>query len=607
MTAIPDWKLQLLARRRQEEAAVRGREKAERDRLSQMPAWKRGILERRRAKLGLPPGEASPVPGTAEAGPPDPDESAVLLEAIGPVHQNRFIQQERQRQQQQRNEVLADRKPGPLEALDRRSSPGNLREQSPKGRESREERLSPREARDKRLVIGGAQESCSRTSDARDWRQSPAEARDLSSRPAETQKWRLSPGETPEESLRLASPGDDSPKRKEVLESRLSPGEPGDQKACLTEAHQWNLDPKEPQKQSSVHLEATEWRLNSRDEGKDYLEECGRKEEKPSPGTVLDQSPVTKEGHDATSREVETAERRPSPVEDGDRISRPTEGWKWTLNSGKARERDVETRTQKLDPPASSEKHLGPSGLEAEEEAKKEEAGAQSRPLRAQQNLCAGPSPLPPEHAGAGTEGSRQQEEEAAEPRPPTPAPLSPPPPAPTASQPPGDPLMSRLFYGVKAGPGVGAPRRSGHTFTVNPRRCVPPASPAPPATPATADAAGPASGKKRYPTAEEILVLGGYLRLSRSCLVKGSPERHHKQLKISFSETALETTYQYPSESSVLEDLGPEPETPSAPTPLATQPDDDEEEEEEELLLQPGLQGGLRTKALIVDESCRR
>lgn len=81
------------------------------------------------------------------------------------------------------------------------------------------------------------------------------------------------------------------------------------------------------------------------------------------------------------------------------------------------------------------------------------------------------------------------------------------------------------------------------------------------------------------------------------------SPLSPHPQLKISFSETALETTYQYPSESSVLEDLGPEPETPSAPTPLATQPDDDEEEEEEELLLQPGLQGGLRTKALIVGE----
>uniref|UniRef100_A0A452V0Z4 Nurim n=1 Tax=Ursus maritimus TaxID=29073 RepID=A0A452V0Z4_URSMA len=78
------------------------------------------------------------------------------------------------------------------------------------------------------------------------------------------------------------------------------------------------------------------------------------------------------------------------------------------------------------------------------------------------------------------------------------------------------------------------------------------------------------------------------------------------KQLKISFSETALETTYQYPSESSVLEELGPEPEAPSAPSPTAAQPDDDDEEEEL-LLLQRELQGGLRTKALIVDESCRR
>lgn len=156
---------------------------------------------------------------------------------------------------------------------------------------------------------------------------------------------------------------------------------------------------------------------------------------------------------------------------------------------------------------------------------------------------------------------------------------------------------MSRLFYGVKAGPGLGVPRRSGHTFTVNPRRSAPHSAPA---APAPADAT-PGAGKKRYPTAEEISVLGGYLRLSRSCLVKGSPERHHKQLKISFSETALETTYQYPSESSVLRELGPEPEAPSAPSAPAAQPDPEDEEEEEE------PPGGLRSKALLVDESCRR
>lgn len=55
-----------------------------------------------------------------------------------------------------------------------------------------------------------------------------------------------------------------------------------------------------------------------------------------------------------------------------------------------------------------------------------------------------------------------------------------------------------------------------------------------------------------------------------------------------------------------MLEELGPEPEAPSAPSPTAAQPDDDEEEEEL-LLLQRELQGGLRTKALIVGEWRRR
>lgn len=602
MATIPDWKLQLLARRRQEEAAVRGREKAERDRLSQMPAWKRGLLERRRAKLGLSPGEPSPVPGTAEAGPPDPDESAVLLEAIGPVHQNRFIRQERQQQQQQRSEeLLLERKPGLLEPRERRPSPGEMRDLSPKGRECREERLSPRE---RRLGPGGAQESSPRTLESLDCRPSPGEVGDRSSRPSEAQRCRLSPREAPEWSPRQAEPQEQSPRRKEVVASRLSPGESGVPKSGLTEARKWRPDAGEPQEQSLVQLETLEYRLSPGGEGNVCAEERGREEEGTAPAETAGLSDIlTRGAQDHSPRGSEAAEQRPSPVEDGLRSSRPTDGCKWTLNSGKAREwtpRDAETQPHKPEPPESVERRLGPPSTGAgEAEAAEEEAGAQGRPLRAPQNLRSAPSPLPPEDAG--TAGPRLQEEEAVGLQPPPAAPRSPPPPAPAAPQPSGDPLMSRLFYGVKAGPGVGAPRRSGHTFTVNPRRSLPPATPAAPAAPAPADAAVPGAGKKRYPTAEEILVLGGYLRLSRSCLAKGSPERQHKQLKISFSETALETTYQYPSESSVLEELGPEPEAPSAPNPAAAPADD--EEEEEELLLQPGL----RTKALIVDESCRR
>ncbi|KAG7481070.1 hypothetical protein MATL_G00062780 [Megalops atlanticus] len=55
---------------------------------------------------------------------------------------------------------------------------------------------------------------------------------------------------------------------------------------------------------------------------------------------------------------------------------------------------------------------------------------------------------------------------------------------------------------------------------------------------------------KKRYPRAEEIEVIGGYLSLSRSCLSKSGSTR--KKLKISFNESSLHSTFEYPSESSL-------------------------------------------------------
>ncbi|NWH69371.1 PPR18 protein, partial [Piaya cayana] len=73
--------------------------------------------------------------------------------------------------------------------------------------------------------------------------------------------------------------------------------------------------------------------------------------------------------------------------------------------------------------------------------------------------------------------------------------------------------------------------RRSGNTITVRPRRggatnatsppegTSPPGPPVPPAT-------SPGPPKKRYPTAEEIQVIGGYLALARSCLAKNDPHR---------------------------------------------------------------------------------
>ncbi|XP_040262013.1 taperin [Bufo bufo] len=60
---------------------------------------------------------------------------------------------------------------------------------------------------------------------------------------------------------------------------------------------------------------------------------------------------------------------------------------------------------------------------------------------------------------------------------------------------------------------------------------------------------------KKRYPTADEIKVIGGYQSLSKSCLSKIGSTR--KKMKISFNEQNIHTMFEYPSETSVAEEMG--------------------------------------------------
>ncbi|CDQ59689.1 unnamed protein product [Oncorhynchus mykiss] len=59
--------------------------------------------------------------------------------------------------------------------------------------------------------------------------------------------------------------------------------------------------------------------------------------------------------------------------------------------------------------------------------------------------------------------------------------------------------------------------------------------------------------GKKRYPTAEEIEVIGGYQNLDKSCLVKTS-KASPKGVKVCFDETQLEQVCEYPSETSMFD-----------------------------------------------------
>ncbi|XP_034091084.1 taperin [Gymnodraco acuticeps] len=143
--------------------------------------------------------------------------------------------------------------------------------------------------------------------------------------------------------------------------------------------------------------------------------------------------------------------------------------------------------------------------------------------------------------------------------------------PSPAPEQPPVDQLPVTNIDDIEVEPQkqhVPAPspmgqRRKGNTFTVVPKRRVEaegqPSSPEPQqeasseaplaSTPPQAPYAQLGSLlKKRYPAVEEIEVIGGYLSLAKSCISKTGSTG--KKLKISFNESSLQSTYEYPSEN---------------------------------------------------------
>lgn len=168
------------------------------------------------------------------------------------------------------------------------------------------------------------------------------------------------------------------------------------------------------------------------------------------------------------------------------------------------------------------------------------------------------------------------KQSEVKRPESPSSVPTSPPP---LASPPPSPPAADRLpitnidDIEVEPSQRVPAPsplvhRRKGNTFTVVPKRRAETDSPqqqqptSPDLQPDVGADASPGSTppqapysqlgtllKKRYPGVEEIEVIGGYLSLAKSCLVKTGSSG--KKLKISFNEASLQSTYEYPSETS--------------------------------------------------------
>ncbi|CAK6965836.1 uncharacterized protein ppp1r18 isoform X2 [Scomber scombrus] len=119
--------------------------------------------------------------------------------------------------------------------------------------------------------------------------------------------------------------------------------------------------------------------------------------------------------------------------------------------------------------------------------------------------------------------------------------------------------------------------------------------------TQTTSTVAEPA--RKRYPAVEDIVVIGGYLNLEKSCLVKskGTPKRG----KVYFDEDQLEQVCEYPSEISMLA-LTPYPHDQGRNDRL--QGEEAQEEEGGAVLSKSTRNVGITTgRGLKVDESCPR
>ncbi|KAJ7317248.1 hypothetical protein JRQ81_003410 [Phrynocephalus forsythii] len=626
---LPEWKLQLLERRRKEEEDARRREREQQDRMAKMPAWKREIIERRRAKQGSstsfsePGGPGGLEPGTAmapAAPPPFPEgelESSVLQEKIGPIHQNPFIQLEKRRYKETENDLASVKAKQIVDLYGQipgvrtlradnviiiETVPGAPPAQLAGDRHVADSKSGSVESLNELLARRGGSVTEIRAGEVFIVKSSLSRSvEDLNS--VGRAEYR---GSLPE------------PRQGRVskLLSRFSQEEGGRQ-----------LPPRPVRSFSTENL--TESVYVARKPG----------------GTPVDPLPSARPYRDGT----------PSPPRDLPGLTSPaaytvasyrnqfetksTGGDAWPDSPprrspvGKARGREATSpeRGPKADTSSDSEasfefRPAAPPALGAEEDAQGKALASLRLHSRnsfvvVPRRSSASPPPPPEPKQEASFPAAAAVAAAPAAKQPPATTSCSTPSreqlvPDVLAEEPHEAEAMRRGGSGGSAkedvrmgglarasSPHPAVQRRSGNTITINPRKA--------PAAPVTAIENGfesdtpPATApvKKRYPTAEEIQVIGGYLSLQRSCLAKNDP--HRKKLKISFSENQLERTFQYPSEDSLLEEFGPPEESDSL---TCTNPHGDEEEEEEELLLlHRGLPGLLRTKPLIVDESCRR
>uniref|UniRef100_A0AAR2JLX8 Phostensin/Taperin PP1-binding domain-containing protein n=1 Tax=Pygocentrus nattereri TaxID=42514 RepID=A0AAR2JLX8_PYGNA len=496
VSVLPEWKQLLLERKRREEEERERREREEEERLASMPAWKRGIIQRRRAKQegGGERRESEREGGQHSCldrnsdGPCDDrlmfrqtdneNETAskthnqVSVETIGPIRQNPFIRsQNSYRRDNRRRET----------------------EKENHGREKERESIYEK--------TGGDENTGEKEKDIEE-EESQGQERDF---------WRGRDREMRIERTRDRSEGRERVGR-EVLKDRekdasWKAGRPLTRVESLRERiRQREM---ERQRRGEAEGEGEGERETGRSEGEGMERGEMRREAEGALRAVMVNrqevaSPQTLSMFDVT-KEASVSKASPQlpasvPLSLSQSLSAGREAPKLSGNSQCFSEQNEEDFGSQQDPDSLTV--APPEEGEAEEDLFEEENVHSPENLQKPLERAIAPSsPLSPSSVSIS--------------------------PSVTSSSSQPSPLFS--IRSASGGPG-----KRGTTITITPRRPAagisalpaPSVSPSTPPTPAPEPDTGEGH-KKRYPTAEEIEVIGGYQNLENSCLVKnrGTPK----------------------------------------------------------------------------------
>ncbi|XP_061682191.1 uncharacterized protein ppp1r18 [Syngnathoides biaculeatus] len=185
---------------------------------------------------------------------------------------------------------------------------------------------------------------------------------------------------------------------------------------------------------------------------------------------------------------------------------------------------------------------------------------------------------------------------------------------SPCSPSPAASPTPSPTFFSIRSASGGHVKR--GATITITPKKSVArgrttgssmPAACTNTKMPHQMNSAVDEPTKKKYPSVEEIEVIGGYQNLEKSCLVRGKVTP--KKGKVCFDENQLEQVCEYPSETFILMST-PYPHDPgSVEMPAEEQMQEEEGEADGGAVMSksPRNLGTALGRGLRVDESCPR